>query len=115
MEIKINNHKSIKLNEIIKYTLNTDNLVAMFEFILDNNNNAFKEINDAKLRYTRIEDEQKKVEEILFKLNTQERKINDVQSTIYSYNTRIMDIDTKIFEIGKVISRIIYLTYIIES
>lgn len=104
MEIKINNNKSIKLNEMIKYSLNTDNLAAMFEFILDNSKNYLNEINDVKLRCTRIEDEQKKAEDFIFKLNTQERKISDIQSTIYSYNTRFMDMDTKIFDIGKVIN-----------
>jgi len=102
MEIIISKNKSLKLNAMIKYTLNTDNLATMFEFILENNKNALNEITDVKLRCTRLEDDQKKADEIQFKLNSQESKINDILSTIYSYNTKFMDMEMKVLDIGRV-------------
>jgi len=101
MEFKISN-KVIKLNDLIKFSLNTDSLTTLFEFVLMNNKNTINDINDVKIRCSRIEEEQKKTEEIYIKLSSHERKISEILSTMYSYNSRFMDMDSKLIDMSQV-------------
>ncbi len=101
MEVKIEN-KIINSRELVKTTINTENLAKMVEHLLNNDKNAFTQINDIKIRCSRLEEEIRKYEEMIFTLSSHERKINEIFSTIQSYNTRLLHYDSKFYEFGKV-------------
>ena len=53
-------------------------------------------IHDTKIRCSRLEEDQKKNEEMRFKLSMQERKINELFDFMYDGKTRITDLEKSI-------------------
>jgi len=95
MEILNEKIPKINLKDIVIITHNTDNLQKYIEYLLNANKVLIKEVSELKKRTLRIEEEQKKLPEIIFRLNVNEKKISDITEEVNNSKLKFMAIDRK--------------------
>lgn len=102
MEIQTQEKPKIDLKDILSFTLNSDNLQKYLDFFINTENILKKEVNDTKIRLDRVEENQKITAEILFRLNVNEKKIDDIYKSINSFQSKFIEIDSKLSKIDEV-------------
>jgi len=103
MEIQLQKKPEIELKDILSFTLNTDNLQKYINFFSITDNYLKNEVSDTKIRMDRVEENQKVTAEILFRLNVNEKKIDDLYKSITSFQGKLLDFESKLSKIDEVI------------
>ncbi len=103
MEIQLQKKPEIELKDILSFTLNTDNLQKYINFFSITDNYLKNEVSDTKIRMDRVEENQKVTAEILFRLNVNEKKIDDLYKSITSFQGKLLDFESKLSKIEEVI------------
>ncbi len=95
MELVTEKIPKINIKDIVIFTHNTDNLQKYIEYLIQANKVMFQEVSDLKIKTARLEEEQKKLPDILFRLSVNEKKTSDIYESINSFKLKFMDIDSK--------------------
>ena len=93
--IKIDRPK-IDIKELMKFTLTFDNLQKYIDHLTNTDIFLGKEMSDVRMRLDRVEDQQKVFTEILFRLNVNEKRIDEIYKSISSIQRKIVDADQKL-------------------
>jgi hypothetical protein len=93
--IKIDRPK-IELRELMKFTLSFDNLQKYIDHLTNTDIYLGKEMSDVRMRLDRVEEQQKVTTEILFRLNVNEKRIDEIYKSISSIQRKIVDADQKL-------------------
>ncbi len=92
----------IELKDILSFNFHTENLQKYLDFFSKTDNFIKREVNDLKIRMDRVEENQKLTAEIFFRLNVNEKKIDDIYRSINAFQAKFIDIDYKISQIDEV-------------
>lgn len=95
MELLSEKIPKINIKDVVVFTHNTDNLQKYIEYLMQANKILLQEVSDLKIRTVRLEEEQKKLPDISFRLSVNEKKTSDIYESINSFKLKFMDIDKK--------------------
>lgn len=103
----------IELKDLFFLSYNTDNLQKYIDYLVSSDSSLFKEINDLKIRMGRAEEGLKATTDIYFRLNVNEKKIDDVHKTLNSHQVKLMQIDSQLLKFDEVYIIIVIVIIII--
>ena len=100
MEVISHEQPQFNLNEMLLFSCNSDILQKYISYLVDSNKLLKIEMNDLKIKFNRIENEEI-FNEINLKLNSHELKIEQISNS--SHSQKFMDIDQKISKLQEAV------------
>jgi len=95
MELLTETIPNFEIKDLVIFTHNTDILQKYIEYLMTANKILIQEVSDLKIRTSRVEEEQKKLPDICFRLNVNERKITDIYESINHFKLKFIEVDRK--------------------